>query len=106
MGKHIIGRAVDYPVGSVNVVELEGRSIGVFHIKDAYYAIKNNCPHQGANLCDGTVQGIMLPSSPGEYVYGKEGEVIRCPWHGWEFDIITGESIFDPVKCKVRTMDL
>lgn len=35
----------------------------------------------------------MLPSDPGELVYGLDGRVLRCPWHGWEFDVRTGESI-------------
>jgi 3-phenylpropionate/trans-cinnamate dioxygenase ferredoxin subunit len=37
----------------------------------------------------------------GEFHYEREGEIVRCPWHGWEFDIKTGRSIFNPHK--VRT---
>jgi nitrite reductase/ring-hydroxylating ferredoxin subunit len=31
-----------------------------------------------------------------EYTYGREGQILRCPWHEWEYDIATGESLFDP----------
>jgi len=39
---------------------------------------------------------------PGEYEYSREGEILRCPWHGWEFDMRTGQSWFDPKKVRVR----
>ncbi|MBW7456589.1 Rieske 2Fe-2S domain-containing protein, partial [Paenibacillus sepulcri] len=58
---------------------------------------------QGAPLCAGKVTGMTLPSEPGQYLYGREGEILRCPWHGWEFDIQNGKSIFDPHKCLVKT---
>ncbi len=45
----------------------------------------------------------MLPSRPQEYTYGMERHVLRCPWHGWEFDIATGRSLFDPERTRVRT---
>jgi nitrite reductase (NADH) small subunit len=44
----------------------------------------------------------MLPSRPQEYVLGYEDRVLRCPWHGWEFDLETGESLFDPERWRVR----
>ena len=43
----------------------------------------------------------MLPSQPLDYQYGLEGRVLRCPWHGWEFDLETGEKLFDP-GCRAR----
>jgi 3-phenylpropionate/trans-cinnamate dioxygenase ferredoxin subunit len=85
---------------------LEGRSVGVFNVSGEFYALKNSCPHQGAPLCLGTVTGMTLPSTPGEYLYGREGEILRCPWHGWEFDILTGKSVYDPHKCLVKTYDV
>jgi nitrite reductase/ring-hydroxylating ferredoxin subunit len=33
---------------------------------------------------------------PGEYRWGREGEILSCPWHGWEFDLLTGKSLADP----------
>jgi len=47
-----------------------------------------------------------MPSQPGEYIWGREGEILRCPWHGWEFDLITGRSIFNPHKMRVRTYEV
>jgi nitrite reductase (NADH) small subunit len=106
MGRHVIGKVSELPPGSNKILMLEQRSIGVFNIKGKYYALKNTCPHQAAPLCVGKVTGMTLPSRPGEYLYGREGEIVRCPWHGWEFDITNGKSIYDPHKCLVKTYDV
>ncbi|WP_308633995.1 Rieske (2Fe-2S) protein [Paenibacillus silvisoli] len=106
MGSHVIGAVAEFPAGTRRMLVVEGRPIGVFNVNGTYYALKNSCPHQGAPLCVGTVTGMTLPSAPGEYRYGREGEILRCPWHGWEFDITTGKSIFDPHKCLVKTYDV
>jgi nitrite reductase/ring-hydroxylating ferredoxin subunit len=37
----------------------------------------------------------MLPSGPGQYVYGLEGRILSCPWHKWQFDLETGRSVFE-----------
>ncbi|TDF90606.1 Rieske (2Fe-2S) protein [Paenibacillus piri] len=106
MSKHAICPVQELRPGDRKLVVLEGRSIGVFNVKGQFYALKNSCPHQGAELCVGEIQGIMLPSEPGEYRYGRDGEIVRCPWHGWEFDITNGKSVFDPFKCLVKTYDV
>jgi 3-phenylpropionate/trans-cinnamate dioxygenase ferredoxin subunit len=49
---------------------------------------------------------MTLPSRPGEYVWARDGEILRCPWHGWEFDITTGRSIFNPHKTRVRAYEV
>jgi len=106
MGRHRVCSVQELPQGERIIVKLDGRSIGVFNIKGELYALRNSCPHQGAELCKGKLQGMMMPSQPGEYVYGRDGEILRCPWHGWEFDITNGKSVFDPFKCLVKTYDV
>lgn len=56
----------------------------------------------GGRCAGGAVTGTTLPGPPGCYDYAREGEIIRCPWHGWEFDITTGRSVFNPHKVRVR----
>jgi nitrite reductase/ring-hydroxylating ferredoxin subunit len=106
MGRHIIGRVSELPPGERRIVEVEGRSIGVFNVHGQFYALRNRCPHQGAPLCLGAIKGLALPSKPGEYLWGREGEILRCPWHGWEFDITSGRSIFNPHRMRVRTYEV
>ena len=54
----------------------------------------------------GDVKGTALPSRPGEYRWEREGEILRCPWHSWEFDIKTGRSTFNPHKMRVRSYEV
>jgi nitrite reductase/ring-hydroxylating ferredoxin subunit len=75
-------------------------SVGLFNVDGAYHALANVCPHQGAPLCLGPLTGTHVPSEPYVYAWGLEQRVLRCPWHGWEFDVTTGRSLFDP---QVRT---
>lgn len=103
MTKHIIANVDEIRPGQRKIVEVAGRSIGVFNIDGEYYAIRNRCPHQGAALCSGYLTGFLTAEKPGEYSYTKRGEIVRCPWHGWEFDIKTGQSWFDPEKMRVRS---
>jgi len=106
MGKHVVGRAGELPPGARRIVEAEGRSIGVFNVHGIYYALRNTCPHQAAPLCLGSIKGMTMPSKPGEYIWARDGEIVRCPWHGWEFDITTGRSIFNPHKMRVKTYEV
>jgi nitrite reductase (NADH) small subunit len=89
--------------GETRIVELAGRSIGIHRTSEQIYAIRNVCPHQGAELCRGVVGSTMLPSDAHTYVVGLQERVIRCPWHGWEFDMQTGRSLFDPEHVRVKT---
>jgi nitrite reductase (NADH) small subunit len=72
-------------------------------VDDEFFAVRNKCPHRGAPLCEGTVGGTFLTSRPNEYVFGMENRVLRCPWHGWEFDLRTGRSLFQPDEVRVKT---
>ncbi len=96
MGRHLVARVEEIPPGGRKIVKVAGREIGLFNLNGVFYALKNVCPHQGARVCLGKVTGTTLPSAVYEYRYGLEGRILRCPWHGWEFDITTGRSIFDP----------
>lgn len=101
--RHVVARVVEIPVGARKIVQVGNRSIGVFNVGGEFYALKNTCPHQQAPLCEGRVMGTTLPSRPGEYRFGLEGRVLRCPWHAWEFDITTGRSFFAPDACRVKS---
>ena len=102
MAKHIVATVDEIPAGSRKIVEIKGRSIGVFNVAGEFFALRNRCPHQGGPLCAGETSGLSEANKPGEYRVSRAGEIIRCPWHGWEFDIRTGQSWFDPATTRVR----
>jgi nitrite reductase (NADH) small subunit len=91
----VVCKADEILPGERRIVEDEKISIGVYNIKGQFYAIKNVCPHAGAPLCQGHIQTTHRPGEVGEFEPTLEGRVLRCPWHGWEFDIITGKGLYD-----------
>ena len=88
-------RVGELPLGGRRVLQHGHNRIVCFNVGGHYYALGATCPHRGADLTFGTVCGTMLPSDPHEYVYGRQEQLLRCPWHGWQIDLETGRSIFD-----------
>ena len=103
MASHRVARVRDLPPGERVIVQIGSRSIGVFNVGGEYFALRNACPHQGGPLCEGQVLAAIRASGPGEYEHGHPGDIIRCPWHAWEFDVRTGRSWFDPERTRVRS---
>jgi 3-phenylpropionate/trans-cinnamate dioxygenase ferredoxin subunit len=100
--RHVVARTDELPVGSKKRVTVKGRDIGVFNVKGEYFAMADRCPHQGGPLCRGKIVGLAESSMPGEYKLSRQGEMIKCPWHGWEFDLRTGQSWCDPTTVYVK----
>ena len=102
MSWHVVAPVSEIPPGGRKLVTVRGRPIAVFNIQGEFFGLLNRCPHQGGNLCDGVLTGLVESPSPGEYSYTRKGEILRCPWHGWEFDVRTGQSYCDPEKIRTK----
>lgn len=76
--------------GDKRIVKVKEMEIGVYLIQGEYYAWRNVCPHAAAPVCAGVVTGTRMPSRVGEYAFGMDNQILRCPWHGWEFDLVSG----------------
>ncbi|WP_439578622.1 Rieske (2Fe-2S) protein [Elioraea sp.] len=103
MASHVVAEAEELPPGSRKRVTVAGRAVVVFNLAGEFFALVDRCPHQGGSLCAGRQTGLVLSTGPGHYVLERKGEFIRCPWHGWEFDIRTGKSWCEPARVKVRS---
>jgi nitrite reductase/ring-hydroxylating ferredoxin subunit len=97
----------DLPPGTMKLVDVGKFGVGVYNIDGSLYAIANYCAHEGAPLCSGLVHGTteFAPDAPGGLRYVREGRIVRCPWHQWEFDITTGQTVADPTK-RIRTYEV
>jgi nitrite reductase (NADH) small subunit len=96
----------ELPPGGRKVVNVGRRELVVFDVRGKLYAIFNRCPHHQAPLDRGPVGGTNVPSEPGKLEYGMDGQVLRCPWHHYEFDLATGRCLADPERLRVRTYDV
>ena len=73
-------RVADVPEDGVKVIEIDDRPIALRYIDGTLHAIENICPHRGGPVGEGEIQGSTLV----------------CPWHGWAFDVTTGQNTMNP----------
>ena len=79
----------DIPAGQGKTVEVEGKQIALFNCEGQFYAIDNTCKHRGGPLGEGEL----------------DGTTVTCPWHGWTYDVTSGQSPDDP-DCAVDTYEV
>jgi nitrite reductase (NADH) small subunit/3-phenylpropionate/trans-cinnamate dioxygenase ferredoxin subunit len=70
-----VAKAEDVLEGKGTIISVDETRIALFRCEGEVYAIRNQCPHMGGDLGDGTL----------------EGDVVRCPWHGWRINVKTGQ---------------
>ena len=92
MSEYSVCAASELGHGERVVVDVGGLEVGVFNVDGEYFAYPNWCPHQGGPLCEGDVDGTTEATFDREDLsyelrWVKEGAILRCPWHQWEFDI-------------------
>ncbi len=92
------GPAEAIVAGRFTMVAAGSRRIGVTRLGSGELrAVRDRCPHKGAAICQGILGGTWLPSSaPGELRYARQGEILACPWHAFEYDLVTGAELFWP----------
>jgi nitrite reductase/ring-hydroxylating ferredoxin subunit len=100
--RQVVARAGEVAPGQCKLVSVAGREIGVFNVDGRYFALANRCPHEGGPLCRGRIVALVQSDGPGHYALTRDREFLRCPWHGWEFDIRTGQSWCDPKSTRAR----
>ena len=84
------------------LVTVKGREIGLFNVAGNFYALANRCPHAGGALCQGEIVGLAAVRRSGRLQDRAQGRIPALPWHGWEFEIATGQSYCDPKNLVIR----
>lgn len=78
---HPVGKLSELAQSRSKYLELEGKEIAVFHADGNLYATDNFCPHRGGPLFRGNIE---------------PGPSVRCPLHGWNFDLASGACLNMP----------
>jgi nitrite reductase/ring-hydroxylating ferredoxin subunit len=99
----VVAPLSEFPDGDRRIVRAGGRSIGVFRVGERFYGIRNRCPHQGGPLCQGHLLGDAVADAPGRAQIVANPLRIACPWHGWEYDLDSGQSFLGPAAAGVRS---
>ena len=86
-----LAKAAEIPDGARKLIQVNGISVALFHHEGRFYALNNACPHRQGPLIRGVLES-----------WG-EGPVcaVRCPMHGWKFDLATGDSHGRPENATV-----
>lgn len=101
--KQVVCREDELGPGQMQTV-MKGRVpvVVVCSASGEYYAVRGMCPHQGGMLGDGQLTSLTVSDKPGAYGLEKHGEVLRCPWHSFDYDVTTGQCVGDP-RLRVKT---
>jgi NAD(P)H-dependent nitrite reductase small subunit len=81
-----VAESADIPAGSGKTFEIDGKRIAIFNAGGQFYAIDDECPHQGGPLGEGDL----------------DGTIVTCPWHAWMYDVTTGVNTDDETICVAR----
>jgi nitrite reductase/ring-hydroxylating ferredoxin subunit len=81
-----VAKLSDVPAGSGRELEHQGRLVALFNVDGQIFALDGTCPHAGGPLGDGEL----------------DGTTVTCPWHGWQFDVTTGEHRRNPACVQQR----
>jgi nitrite reductase/ring-hydroxylating ferredoxin subunit len=79
-------KASDIPVGTIQEVQVDGKAIAIANVEGKFYAIDNTCLHRSGPLGQGDLQG----------------KIVTCPWHGWQYDVTTGQVVHNPSAAVAR----
>jgi nitrite reductase/ring-hydroxylating ferredoxin subunit len=93
--QYVAARSDEVPEHGRLVVDIGEVAVGIFRVDGELYAYENTCPHQGGPVC----QGLVIPAvrelltkeqAATGYAFDESDMRIVCPWHGYEFSILTG----------------
>jgi nitrite reductase/ring-hydroxylating ferredoxin subunit len=74
-----VASTTDVAPGTAKCIEAGGKQIALFNVDGAFHAIDNLCLHRGGPLAEGEIEGTF----------------VTCPWHGWQYDVTTGQNVLD-----------
>ena len=84
-----VAKVEEMPPGTTREFQADGKVIALFNVDGKFYATDNVCLHRGGPLGQGPL----------------EGEIVTCPWHGWQYNVTTGEAVFND-QIKVQTFEV
>jgi len=114
MSEVVIGRADAFPDPGRKVVEVDGIEVGVFCRNGRFTAYENVCPHMGGPVCQGKIIARVQELIGGDrtslgFAFSEDHTNVVCPWHGYEFDLGTGQQQGNPrvrlLPVKVAVVD-
>jgi nitrite reductase/ring-hydroxylating ferredoxin subunit len=109
LAEQFVGKISGFKDGDRQVLRFGDQEIGIFRHKGIFYAYSNFCLHQGGPACEGLtiarVEERLSPDKKSMGLHFTDDMNFVCPWHGYEYDMKTGEHIADR-SLKLRKYDV
>jgi 3-phenylpropionate/trans-cinnamate dioxygenase ferredoxin subunit len=95
-----VAHTSEFGPGKRRTIVAAGREILIINVGGTYYAVRNRCSHQGGPIGEGPVTRAVFAclESGWDPQVGADQRVLRCPWHGMEYDLSTGAAIGNPTR--------
>ena len=104
MTRHDVCSSDEVAIGTVKSIALGRTTVLLVRLPSGdVKAINARCPHQGAPLKYGCITGETSAADSEGMSFDRPGEILRCPWHGFEYDLVTGEALVRPGTAALRT---
>ena len=95
MAEVFVSKAAEFKEGDRKIVKTAKGEVGMFFEGGTFYAYSNQCPHQGGPACEGVMMNKVVDIIAADRTYQgqtfSDARHFVCPWHGYEFDLKTGE---------------
>ncbi|PEJ57630.1 MULTISPECIES: Rieske 2Fe-2S domain-containing protein [unclassified Bacillus (in: firmicutes)] len=106
--KFAVAKINDMNPGEIKEITVNGKKLLLCCMKDSTYKVLSAlCPHEGARMVGArTLEGTTLSPCVGEIEFGRCNEIIRCPWHGYEFDVSTGKTLFESKNMNLKSYEV
>jgi nitrite reductase/ring-hydroxylating ferredoxin subunit len=105
--KHAVCNLDEIQPGQLRAVDVGGLAVVVARTpRGNVHVLRDRCSHEGARLSNGRLLEKVDGDRIGAYVLAEDEFVVRCPWHGYEFDVETGHCLADARRARVRSYDV
>lgn len=102
--RHVVGRVDDIPPGAMKFLPVGKFGVGVYNVDGEFRAVTNYCPHRGGPLCLGARGPLIDAKEPHAFEVTGKDQILKCPWHGWEFDLNTTRSLAESKRFRTHTV--
>ena len=107
--RYVVCKDEEIRPGEMRTIAVGKRELPVVVVRTgagSLHAIYGRCPHQGAPLIAGRLIAETVGTLPGEVACIRDGEILQCPWHAFEYDVTSGRAVTDPDNLRIRCYDV
>lgn len=96
-----VGDVESFPEAACTIVSINEREIGIVRWRSRFFALLNKCADQSGPVCTGPLRPHLSYDTELDKIIGNDDRpMIKCPYHFWQFDVMTGRSILNNTRLR------